>query len=92
MIKSWKHKGLQKFYNEGITAGIQANHAEILDEILLMLKTAEKPKDMNLPGYNFHALKGKMKGLYAIKVNANWRITFGFEGKDVVLVNYQDYH
>jgi toxin HigB-1 len=47
---------------------------------------------MNFPGLAFHALKGDMKGLYAVKVSANWRITFSFEGKDVILVDYIDYH
>ncbi|MCP3674586.1 MAG: Killer protein, partial [Gammaproteobacteria bacterium] len=30
MIKSFKHKGLEKFYESGSTRGIQANHAKKL--------------------------------------------------------------
>ncbi len=30
MIKSFKHKGLAKFFKSGSTAGIQANHANKL--------------------------------------------------------------
>jgi proteic killer suppression protein len=25
-------------------------------------------------------------------VNGNWRMTFRFEGKDAILVDYRDYH
>jgi len=28
----------------------------------------------------------------AVWVNGNWRMTFMFEGENVVLVDYQDYH
>jgi proteic killer suppression protein len=37
-------------------------------------------------------LKGDLRGHYSISVNGNWRLTFGFEGEDVILLDYQDYH
>jgi proteic killer suppression protein len=46
---------------------------------------------MNVPGWGFHPLKGDRTGHYAVWVNKNWRVTFTFEGDDVVLVDYQDY-
>ena len=92
MIKSWKNKGLEKFFTKGTTKGIQAKHANVLIELLLTLNAAQKPADMNLPFYNFHPLKGEKKGFYAVKVNANWRLTFSFEGTNATLVNYEDYH
>ncbi|TFD05542.1 type II toxin-antitoxin system RelE/ParE family toxin [Cryobacterium sp. TMT1-66-1] len=33
-----------------------------------------------------------MHGHYAIWVSGNWRLTFVFEGVDVVLLDYVDYH
>ena len=48
--------------------------------------------DMDLPGWRLHALKGDLDGLWAVWVDENWRLTFGFEGTDAVLVDYQDYH
>jgi len=48
--------------------------------------------DMDLPGFRLHPLKGKMKGLWAIDVSKNWRITFKFKDGDVYIVNYEDYH
>lgn len=92
MIKSWKHKGLKKFYENGTKAGIQPKHAEDLSAILLSLAAATKPEDMNLPGFDFHHLKGDLKGFFSVKVNGNWRIIFKFEGADAILVDYLDYH
>ena len=92
MIKSWQHKGLKLFYETGSRAKIQANHAEKIHDILQVLDFATAPEQMELPGFGFHKLTGDMKGLYAVKVSANWRIVFSFENKDAILVDYLDYH
>jgi len=47
---------------------------------------------MALPGLNLHPLRGDRKGSWAVKVSANWRITFKFSGLDVEDVDYEDYH
>ena len=47
---------------------------------------------MRAPGWKLHALKGGLKGHWAVWIDGNWRLTFTFEGKDAVLVDYQDYH
>ena len=92
MILTFKHKGLELFFLTGSTAGIQANHAEKLTMILTALNTAEDIRDLNLPGWNLHSLKGNLKNHWSIKVNGNWRITFKFEKGNAEIVNYQDYH
>ncbi len=92
MIKSWKHKGIRDFYDSGKKSGICSEHAERIKLILQVLDAAENPKNLNLPGFRFHELKGKMKGFYAVTVRANWRIVFSFSGKDAFLVDYIDYH
>lgn len=92
MIKSWKHKGLFKFYTTGSTAGIQANHKFRLKIILSIMTAATDIKDLNLPGFNLHKLKGSKNDYYSIKVNGNWRITFKFINSDIYIVNYEDYH
>jgi len=58
----------------------------------LALDVAETPDDVNLPGYYFHPLKGKDKGRYSIRVTGNWRMTFEFNGVDVVILDLEDYH
>ena len=92
MIKSWKHKGLKLFYETGSTKGIQAQHQRRLTMILQRLDAAIVAEDMNLPGMQFHPLKGELKGYCSVSVNGNWRVVFQFENGDAILVNYMDYH
>ena len=93
MIKSFRHKGLERFFLTGSTSGIQQKHAVKLQIQLTALNTATKPDDVAAPGWKLHPLKGSdLKGHWAISVNGNWRLTFRFEGEDVILVDYQDYH
>jgi proteic killer suppression protein len=92
MIRSIRHKGLKKFYENGTTAGIQANHAERLRLQLAALDTAYTIEDMEIPGFKLHPLKGALKGRWAISVNGNWRLTFEFKAGDVYLLDYEDYH
>jgi proteic killer suppression protein len=92
MIKSFKHKGLKFFYETGSTTGIQARHKEKIRMQLVALDTANIIEDLDLPVFRLHSLKGSMKGLWAIDVNKNWRITFEFKNGDVYIVNYEDYH
>lgn len=92
MIKTFRHKGVERFFREGSKAGIQAKHEKRLRNQLGVLNAASKPSDMGFPGWNLHPLKGDLKGHWAVSVDGNWRLTFMFEGEDAVLVDYQDYH
>jgi proteic killer suppression protein len=92
MIKSFKHKGLENFFLTGSTKGIQAIHQKKLALILNYLDEAETINDLNIQAFKLHPLKGELKGLWAITVQANWRITFKFENENVYIVDYQDYH
>ena len=47
---------------------------------------------MDAPGWALHPLHGDLQHLWSVKVNGNWRLTFAFEGENVILVDYQDYH
>ena len=92
MIRSFVHKGLERFYRTGKKSGIQANHAPKLQRVLSNLDQAKRPDDLDLPGYRLHTLKGSRKGIWSITIHANWRVTFRFAGEDVEIVNYEDYH
>lgn len=92
VIKSFKHKGLQRFFETGSLAGIQPRHASRLRMQLAALDTAQTVDDMNLPGFRLHALQGQRTGVWSITVSGNWRVTFElFEG-NAYIVNYEDYH
>ena len=92
MIKSFAHKGLEKFFRTGSRAGIQPHHAGKLRMMLTMLDSAKRADDMNAPGWRLHPLVGNLAGHYSVTVNGNWRMTFAFDGTDAVLVDYRDYH
>ena len=92
MIKSFRHKGIKKFFDTGSTAGIQAKHKAKLRIQLTTLDSAIRPEDLNVSGWQLHPLTRELAGHWAISVNGNWRLTFAFEGENAVLVDYQDYH
>jgi len=92
MIKSFSHKGLERFYRTGKTSGIQAKHIGKIRLILTNLDQAETPGDMDLPGLRLHELKGNRKGIWSVSVSGNWRITYCFIDRNVEIVNYEDYH
>ena len=92
MIQSFKHKGLQKFFETGRKSGIQPSHAKRLQLILGRLNASVSPVDMNLPGLFFHPLSGDREGIFSVRVSGNWRVTFRFNGNHAEIVNYEDYH
>lgn len=92
MIKSFRHKGLRKFYETGSIAGVQANHAKRLRMQLAALDTAQTVEDMDVPGFRLHALRGQMSGRWSVTVNGNWRLTFEFQDGNAWVLDYEDYH
>jgi len=92
VIKSFRHKGLQKLFLDGPKRGIQPEHAKKLEDILDRLNAATVVDDMDYPGSFLHPLKGDLKGRWSIRVSGNWRVTFRFENGDAYAVDYTDYH
>lgn len=92
MIKSFTHKGLEKVFTLGHQAGIQVIHGKRLRMILSVLNDAKVITDIDSPALRLHALKGNRAGLWAVTVQANWRVIFKFEDSDVYVVDYLDYH
>lgn len=92
MIKSFKHKGLKRFYETGSTRGVQAKHTKRLRMQLAALDTALEVTDLDIPGYDLHELKGKRKGIWAISVSGNWRLIFEFIDGNAYQLDYEDYH
>lgn len=91
-IKTFKHKGLRKLFENGNKAGVQAAHARRIELILDRLDAAVEAKDMNFPGSVFHELKGDRKGFYTVHVNGNWTIIFRFSNGEASSVDLVDYH
>jgi len=92
MLRSFKHKGLERFFVKGTKSGIQAKHASRLRLILGRLNASTIPRDMDLPGLGLHSLSGNKSGIWSVKVSGNWRVTFRFVDGHAEIVNYEDYH
>ena len=92
MILTFKHRGLERFFNKGDHRGIMAKTEVRTERILDRLDAVVRPEDMNIPGFKFHPLMGNRKGTYAVTVTGNWRITFRFDGKGAIDVDLEDYH
>ena len=92
MIRTFKHKGLERFFTKGDHRSIPAQSAARIERMLDRLDTSVKPGDMDVPGYRFHPLKGARVGEFAVSVSGNWRLTFSFDGDDAIEVNLEDYH
>jgi len=92
VIRAFAHKGLEKFFLDGIKKGIQAKHAQRLADLLDRLNASRAVKDMNFPGSGLHQLKGKLQGYWSVKVSGNWWVIFQFKDGDAFNVDYVDYH
>jgi proteic killer suppression protein len=92
VIRRFRHKALGQLFTAGDRRKIDARQASRILRILDRLDAAAKPEDLNLPGFDFHALKGDRKGTYSVSVSGNWRITFRYEAGDAIDVNLEDYH
>ena len=92
MIRSFRHKGLERYFTRSDRSGIDRRQSERILRLLDRLDAALKPEEMNLPGYRFHRMKGDRKHAFSVSVSGNWQITFRFEDGDAVDVNLEDYH
>ena len=91
MIRTIRHKGLKRLFEQDDPRGVNPEHAETLRDILATINAAPTLAHLNQPGLRLHPLKGQMKGFWSITVRANWRVIFRFDdgAEDV---DYVDYH
>jgi len=92
MIKSFKNKELEKFFNIGKGKVPPAAHQRKVSLILDLLDAAVEIGDMNFPGSGLHKLEPKKAEKWAVKVSGNWRIAFVFINGEVYEIDYVDYH
>jgi len=92
MIRSFGHRGLKALYDGRTTRRVAPEQLEKLRDILALLDRSRRPRDMDLPGFRLHPLKGALQGHFAVSVSGNWRVTFRFEEGDAFDVDYIDYH
>ena len=86
------HKGLRTLYQTDRSFGLPQDLVPRIRRMLADLDVARRPRDLGVPGYRLHPLKGTRQGQWSIRVSANWRIVFRFEGGEPVDVDVVDYH
>jgi proteic killer suppression protein len=92
MIRSFRSKALRLFATTGDASKLSMPNVDRVRMILKLLDAAQRPDQMNIPGLWFHPLKGRLKGRYAVEASRMFRITFGWDGKDAIDVDLEDYH
>ncbi len=92
MIRSFRHKGLQRLFEKDDHKKVSAQDVQKLEHILAVLNRATKPVDMDLPGFHLHQLKGRLKGFWSVTLRANWRVIFRIKDGDIYDVDLIDYH
>lgn len=92
MIRSFRHKGLRRFFESGSVTGIQPDHTKRLRMLLAAMDTAQSIEDMRVPGFRLHELRGKQRGRWSVWVNGNWRLTFEYKDGHAHVLDYEDYH
>ena len=92
MIKSFRHRGLKRFFEDGDARRLPRDKLDRISLILARLNNAGSLEAMNVHSYHLHELKRDRQGTWSVTVRANWRITFQFEGGHALDVNFEDYH
>jgi proteic killer suppression protein len=92
MILSFRSRALQRYWERNDATRLPRDRINRIAMVLDRLNASTKPGDMSLPGLQFHALSGDMKGRYAVSISVNWRITFAWDEEDAVQVDFEDYH
>ena len=92
MIQTFRNKALADLWEKGRTAKIDARMHERILRRLDRLDVTATPEEMNLPGFDFHPLKGFKPTRYSVHVNGPWCITFEFAEGDAVRVDFEQYH
>lgn len=92
MIRRFRHRGLKRLYEDDDGRGLRADQLGRIRRVLAYLDRAAEPRDMDLPGWRLHPLKGEFAGFWSVTVTANWRIVWRFESGDATDVDYLDYH
>lgn len=92
MIRTFKSKALAELWENGRSAKIDFRMYGRIFARLDRLDVALRPKEMNVPGFDFHALRGFRPTRYSVHVNGPWCITFEFDGGDAFRVDFEQYH
>ena len=92
VIRSFRSKALAELWAKGTSARVDPRLSRRALRRLQALDAASIPQDMDVPGFDFHALRGFRPTRYTVHVNGPWCITFEFEDGDALRVDIEQYH
>lgn len=92
VIRSFRNKALRRLFEKDDPSKLSVPNVERVRAVLQRLDDVASPADMDVPGWRFHPLKGRMRGRFAVNASGNWRITFGWENGEFIDVDLEDYH
>jgi proteic killer suppression protein len=92
MIRSFKSRTLQALWERDDRSKIDTRLVDRLLRRLYALNAAVSPQEMNQTGFDFHALRGKRRGVYTVHINGPWCVTFEWDGVDAIRVDLEQYH
>lgn len=92
MIKRFRSKVLANLWSKGSSPKIDARLRDRILRRLDRLNAVEALSELNVPGFNFHPLRGFTPTRYSVHVNGPWCLTFEFKGGHVYRVDFEQYH
>jgi proteic killer suppression protein len=92
VIGTLRSKALRNLWQKGDASGVNPNALPRIKRILSILDASEDIRDLDVPGFRFHALKGFRPVRYSMRVTGNWRTTFEWDGKTANAIDLEDYH
>jgi len=91
MIRSFRHKGLAKLWNDGDARRVRGDLLDRVRQRLTALDAARDPRSLDIPGWRVHPLRGKPPR-YGLAVSGPWRITFEWQDGEALRVDLEQYH
>ena len=94
-IRNVVHKGLRRLIEDDDGAAFQPLVEKKLRNMVSFLAAMERAKDLwTIPSWRAHQLSGRRKGVWALTVSGNWRLTFEIDRDETEIfdLNYEDYH
>lgn len=91
MIQSFRHKGLKELFETSSSRKVRQNLQSRALRRLDALDEAQDLVELNVPGFDFHPLRGKPQR-YSLHANGPWCITFEWEQGNAEKVDLEQYH
>ena len=93
MIESFKHKGLRELFITSKTSKLPSERLKKIKMILAAIHAAHDLKDLNIPAFRLHKLKGPpYEGFVSVDVSGNYRIIFRWDKGIASELDYLDSH